>query len=174
MLPRAAALLSLLLALPAGAEFYRWTDAAGREHFVKQLHQVPPEQRAQAEAARTRGPETGDAVSYHASSPRRTGTAGARAEAKRAAPAAAAPSGWSCTSLRREVREKQRVVARHRRSVESNRRWADDISKSAFSRRKYEARAEEEARWLAKAEEALEAFRDRNRRRGVPPGCLRD
>lgn len=88
--------------------------------------------------------------------------------------AAPAPSAWDCAALRREVREKERVITRHRTSVESNLRWADDISKSAFSRRKYEARAEEEQRWLERAEEGLEAFREKNRRMGVPPGCLRD
>src|SRR5262245_41783875 len=37
-----------LLAAPAGAEVYRWTDAEGRVHFTQDLSQVPPAQRAGA------------------------------------------------------------------------------------------------------------------------------
>ncbi|HZO07735.1 MAG TPA: TIGR02281 family clan AA aspartic protease [Myxococcota bacterium] len=39
----------VLLAAPAGAEIYRWTDAEGRVHFTQDLSQVPPAQRAAAE-----------------------------------------------------------------------------------------------------------------------------
>lgn len=44
-------MLCLLLCSSAKAEVYRFTDAAGREHYVGVLSQVPPEQRAAAEAA---------------------------------------------------------------------------------------------------------------------------
>ena len=41
----------LLLSSGASAEVYRWTDAAGREHYAGELSKVPPGQRAAAEAA---------------------------------------------------------------------------------------------------------------------------
>jgi len=37
-----------LVAAPAGAEIYRWTDAEGHVHFTQDLAQVPREQRAAA------------------------------------------------------------------------------------------------------------------------------
>lgn len=43
---------ALALALPAGAELYRWTDAEGRVHYAQELRRVPPEHRAEAEPAR--------------------------------------------------------------------------------------------------------------------------
>jgi clan AA aspartic protease (TIGR02281 family) len=48
-----AALGLLVCALSGGArgEVYRWTDEAGREHFAGELSQVPPAQRAAAQAA---------------------------------------------------------------------------------------------------------------------------
>jgi len=45
-----------LLAAPAAAEIYRWTDAEGRVHFTQDLSQVPPAQRA---AAAEQGAGTG-------------------------------------------------------------------------------------------------------------------
>jgi hypothetical protein len=90
-----------------------------------------------------------------------------------AAPAAAAGADYDCDALRREVAKKERAIEIHRSSVEANQRWADDISRSAFSRRRYELRAEEEQGWLERAEADLERFLDAQRRRGVPPGCLR-
>lgn len=53
--------VSLLLALPAVAEIYRWTDEQGRMHFSQSLNQVPPRYRAQAEAA-AKTPIPGDAA----------------------------------------------------------------------------------------------------------------
>lgn len=53
-----AAVLAALLALPAGAEIYRWTDDAGREHFTQDLSQVPAGKRP---AARQRAAEKGPA-----------------------------------------------------------------------------------------------------------------
>ena len=164
----------LLVALPAGAEFYYWKDASGREHFAQEIHQVPPEYRAAADAARRQKKSEGSAaINYHAA-PRRKTTAGGRAEAKKVAPAAQAPASWDCGALKREAKKKQKLVRRHRGSVESNLRWADDITKSDFSRRKYEARAEEEGRWLERAEVDLARFLEENRKRGVPRGCLRE
>ena len=71
------------------------------------------------------------------------------------------------------MKKKQKIVRTHERSVATNTRWADDIDRSVFSRRKYELRADEEGRWLAKAEADLDRFLDEQRRKGVPPGCLR-
>ncbi len=49
-LRRVAALLALglLLALPATAEIYRWTDDQGGEHFTQDLSRVPADQRFRA------------------------------------------------------------------------------------------------------------------------------
>ena len=44
----AAALLLCAAPVPASAEIYRWTDAAGRLHFSQSLDQVPPQYRKQA------------------------------------------------------------------------------------------------------------------------------
>lgn len=48
MRARLASLLLCVAALPASAEIYRWTDAAGRLHFAQSLDQVPREYRRQA------------------------------------------------------------------------------------------------------------------------------
>jgi len=50
---RAAGLGLLVCALLSGAraEVYRWTDAAGREHYAGELSQVPPAKRAAAQQA---------------------------------------------------------------------------------------------------------------------------
>ena len=51
-----AVLVLVLLgtALPTTAQIYRWTDAAGREHFTERLDKVPPEHRADALRGATR------------------------------------------------------------------------------------------------------------------------
>jgi hypothetical protein len=167
-----------LVATPAAADVYRWRDAAGREHFAQQLHQVPPEHRAAArQVARTADAgETGGAIRYQ-DVPRRSATLGASREARAAQepapPAARAPSARECRVLQKQIARKEKVIRTHRGSVEANQRWADDIDRSPFSRRRYEVRAEEEARWLARAERDLQRFIDAQRRKGAPPGCLR-
>jgi len=174
----AALAATALVSTSAGADVYRWRDAAGREHFAQQLHQVPPEHRAEArtaaEPADAEG--SGGAISYQ-DVPRRSATLGASAEARDARepapPAARAPSAGECKDLQKQIAKKQKVIRTHEGSVEANQRWADDIDRSPFSRRKYEVRAEEESRWLARAEEDLESFIDQQRRKGVAPGCLR-
>lgn len=170
----AALVAAVLLCAPAHAGFYSWRDASGRQHFAQELHQVPSQFRAQAEAARKDAGE-GPAINVH-DTHRRWPTVGSRAVdrgAQERSPAAQAPSAAECKALQRQVAKKRKVIRTHQGSVEANRRWADDIGRSAFSRRKYEARAEEEARWLARAEQDLERFLDEQRRRGVEPGCLR-
>lgn len=161
--------LVLAVSLPATAEIYRWRDAAGREHFVEELSRVPPQYRAAAKAAADQGSET-PAINYHVIPTRVPAPAGAR----RAVPAAPALAGSAaCGTLKKRVKELEKVVRTHQGSVDANLRWADDIERSAFSRRKYELRAEEEARWLARAQTKLDRFRESQRRQGVPPGCLR-
>ncbi len=49
--------VALAAAPPAGAELYRWVDATGRLHVTDDLAQVPPEIRAQVEAAAAPDPE---------------------------------------------------------------------------------------------------------------------
>ena len=78
-----------------------------------------------------------------------------------------------CTAIRREARELRKVIRYHERKQASYQRLAGDIGLSAFSRRKYEARAERSGDWLLKAQEAYDRFADAQRREGVPPGCLR-
>jgi clan AA aspartic protease (TIGR02281 family) len=59
-MPRPSRSLALGLALcvsagaGAGAEVYRWTDDEGREHFAGSLAEVPPAERAEAEAGAER------------------------------------------------------------------------------------------------------------------------
>ena len=174
----AIALACALLAAPLGAEMYRWRDASGREHFAQQLHQVPPEYRAAArERAQSDGQPAGEALSFHAV-PRRQPTEGARVESREAAPPAMMAPGSdsdaaACRAARKEVERQEKVIRTHRGSVEANQRWADDIDRSPFSRRKYEVRAEEESRWLARAEAELERYVDAQRRKGLDAGCLR-
>jgi hypothetical protein len=172
----AIALACAWLATPVGAEVYRWRDASGREHFAQQLHQVPAEHRAAAKAAAADAGDS-ESVSFHAV-PRRSPTDGARSEGREARaevapPAMMAPGAGECRAAQKEVARQEKVIRTHRGSVEANQRWADDIDRSAFSRRKYEVRAEEEARWLARAEEKLERYVDSQRRKGLDPGCLR-
>ena len=54
----AAPLLALLVAAPAGAEVYRWTDEHGGIHFTQSLDQVPARYReaARASASQSQGP----------------------------------------------------------------------------------------------------------------------
>ena len=47
----AALLLITMLGSPAPAEIYKWVDAQGRVHYTANLGEVPPGQRAAAEAA---------------------------------------------------------------------------------------------------------------------------
>jgi len=161
-----------LLLAPAqvSAEIYRWRDAQGREHFTTNLQQVPASQR---DAARRAAEQADSRVNYHTPPPARSGAA---APAKSAAPSPApAPqsSQWNCAAIRREARELRKAVTYHRNRIEADARRADDITRNAYSRRKYEARGEESAEWLAKAEAAYERFTQEQRRKGVPPGCLR-
>ena len=168
---RAILICLLLTSAPAAGEVYRWRDAAGREHFVQDLARVPREYRAAAKATAEQGKAAEDSINYYAT-PRRAPTLGARAEARRAA-AAPAGAAFDCADLKKRVKRKQKVVRTHQGSVDANLRWADAIDRSIVARRKSELRAEEEVRWLAKAEADLERFVEEQRRKGAPPGCLR-
>lgn len=64
----AAALAVGLLALPAGGEIYRWTDAQGRVHFTQDLSQVPPDQRPRAVERTLEGAEGGRISTYSSGS----------------------------------------------------------------------------------------------------------
>jgi hypothetical protein len=173
MLRRSSGLLCwlvLVISLPAAAEFYRWRDTAGREHFAQDLSRVPPQYRGAAKAAAERGADSAPVINYHGVPTRAPAPAGAR----HAVPAAPAPpSAVDCRALQKQVKKLEKVIRTHQGSVDANQRWADDIERSAFSRRKYELRAEEESRWLARAEAKLDRFRDAHRRKDTPPGCLR-
>jgi hypothetical protein len=163
---------SWLLVAPAqaAAEIYRWRDAQGREHFTTNLQQVPASQR---EAARRAAEQADSRVNYHTPPPARGGAARpAKSAAPPPAPAAQGPQ-WNCSAVRRKARELRKTITYHRNRIEADARRADDITRNAYSRRKYEARGEESAEWLAKAETAYERFTQEQRRKGVPPGCLR-
>lgn len=79
------ALLCVALLLAGGAdvaaEIYKWTDASGRLHFSQDLNRVPPEKRAEAEAAAKR-PRARDPLQVYG----RSGSSPARA-ARTAPPA---------------------------------------------------------------------------------------
>jgi hypothetical protein len=156
----------LLSSLPAASEIYRWRDAEGREHFTTSLQQVPA---AHRDAAKRAAEEAGGRVNYH-TQPHRA------APAAKAAPSPAKAgeiSQWDCSGIRREARKLQKVITYHRKKIATYERLAGDITLEDFTRRKYEVRAEESAAWLAKGEAAFDRFADEQRRKGVPPGCLR-
>ena len=163
-----ASLLGLCVASSAAAEIYRWTDANGREPFTTNLQQVPAEQRESAQEAVKRAQ---DRINhYTAPAPRRDAPAKA---GDSAAPRSEATPDWSCDRVRREARKLRKTITYHRKRVDRFGRRADDITASAYSRRRNELRGEESAAWLAKAEAAFERFAREQRIRGVPPGCLR-
>lgn len=163
--------LGILLAVgtPASGEIYRWTDAAGREHFTTDLGKVPAEQR---EAARDGAASGRRRFNVHEAPTRAPRSEPPPASATPSAPASADPA-WSCQKIRREAKKLQKVITYHRKKIASYQRLADDIERSDFQRRKYEARGEESAVWLAKGQAAYDAFAEEQRRKGVPPGCLR-
>jgi clan AA aspartic protease (TIGR02281 family) len=71
------AVLLIVVALPAAAEIYRWTDEQGRVHFTQDLSQVPPEHRSQALERTLEAAPTTRVNTY--SSPRADAPAAARA-----------------------------------------------------------------------------------------------
>jgi clan AA aspartic protease (TIGR02281 family) len=64
-----AVALAVLLAGPAWATIYRWTDAQGRLHFAQNLSEVPPEHRAQASASAEAPPASPSRFQTYASPP---------------------------------------------------------------------------------------------------------
>jgi len=175
MLPRrSAAWLAvswLLLPIPATSEIYRWRDAQGNEHFTANLQQVPAAHRDAAKRAARQG--VSGRVNYHAQPQRAEDPEAAAAPATPTPAAIPEISQSDCATIRREARELHKVITYHRKKLAKYRRLADDIGRNAFTRRKYEARAEESAEWLAKGEAAYDRFADEQRRKGVAPSCLR-
>lgn len=168
----AALLGALLLAGPAAAEIYRWTDASGREHFTMDLHGVPPEHRAEAERraaldeART-APEP--AIN--------TMTTPDASRVKRALrprySRPAAPAGTSCSSThRRQAQQLANDVARWEKKVELQEQLESRLVRTE-DRLRAENRAERYQIYLEQAQRAQEDFEDRMRQKGVPPGCYR-
>ena len=69
--------LSPALAVPAGAEIYRWTDDEGRQHFPERLEQVPPRHREAAQR-RASGDRPNRVQIYSSPTPARRAPPGAR------------------------------------------------------------------------------------------------
>jgi hypothetical protein len=179
------ALALALLAGPAPAEIYEWVDAQGRTRYTTDLHQVPPSQRPDAEAAaasrptliRTREPSRAPAA-------RRPGPATGPAAR---APAADGPGetvqGRDEAAWRAEHRRYRDRVAR----LESLRARLEALGadtapgprRAAVSRRNQARYEDRHAAWqqtgrdLEAARLQLERFEEKARRAGVPPGWLR-
>jgi hypothetical protein len=80
-----AVALLVVLAVPAHAQIYEWTDAEGRRHFTDDLNRVPPEHRPAASAGAWPTPRPSAPPPGEASSP------GSREALLREAVAACAP-----------------------------------------------------------------------------------
>lgn len=163
-------LAALGVAAPSSAEIYRWRDASGVEHFTTELHEVPPDQRP---AARKRAEEGGAAVNFHSGTKQQPAPARAPRKSQAAPAKKAATPDWSCATLQREARRQRRLITRQEKRVAAQRKQAENIEASDTSRRKHEIRMEKEAGGLARLNAALDAFEEKQRRIGVPPGCLR-
>lgn len=80
--PALAAAILLGSTVAAGAEIYRWTDAAGSVHFTEDLSQVPPDKRRAAAEAAREAPRTPSRLQTY-ERPERARTAPARASGSR-------------------------------------------------------------------------------------------
>jgi len=166
-----------LLAAPAAAEIYRWTDESGQEHFTMDLHRVPPKHRADAERRnalekarvdpepeptinRMQTPDSSRTRRHLRRLPRYGGT-----------PAAAADAGCSPTH-RSEAQRLASSVATWEKRVALQQEYESRLVRTK-DRLRAENAAERYEIHLEQAQRALEDFEDRMRRKGVAPGCYR-
>jgi hypothetical protein len=170
----ATASLALVVAAPASAEIYRWTDDAGREHFTMDLHRVPPKHRGEAERkaalekarvdsepSRMNTMETPD----NARVKRWTRPRYSRTPASAGEPSCSAADRSKAQQLRRQVETWEKKLELQE-DLESRLVRTKDRLRAENRVERYEIH-------LESAQQALEDFEDRMRRKGVPPGCYR-
>lgn len=178
-----AAGLLLLAPLAARGDIYRWTDPAGAEHFTSDLSQVPAVQREAArQAARTRaeralnraeGPPPPAPPSDLLAPPPPARSA------PHGAPAPAAPGGHPEPWWREEHAAHAERVERARERVAQLEDEGADAEPPRMSSSRYTVSRRRHVAWkratreLERSERQLEAFEERARRAGVPPGWLR-
>jgi hypothetical protein len=184
-LPVLSLLAALLaLALPAGAEIYRWVDAQGREHFTTNKSQVPAAYRNQVTTT-----EGGNLNRASSSSAGRSGAEAAQPggdERFGDAPPAHAAEGGEEQYLGKGEDEWRREVESLRRRVELLEQGAERCGGSegvrlspASDRRAYQEEAAEAEQCQRTRQDLdfqrgmLESLEERARRAGVPPGWLR-
>lgn len=169
---------AVLLALPAGAEIYRWTDLAGHEHFTMNLHRVPPEHRAEAERRavleKARAQPAADAINTMTTpdSIKVKRALRPRSGRARAARPVAGADGVCSSSHRRKAQSLQRTVDGWAKKLELEEQLARRLVRTE-ARLRAENRAERYEIYLEQAEQAQEDFEDRMRQQGVLPGCYR-
>ena len=191
-----AVLAASLAAPPSGAEIYRWTDAAGEEHFTTRLDDVPSVHR---DAARRRAAgstlnsyesERGEAPPAEASVPGAEAPAGrGRRRPPGGPPAAPAPAeetyggrseAWWRGEYTRQVQEIERYEATAElcEGEEAPVR-GDPLTGRRMKEQHYEraaagfARCEEARYVLDGLRRALDRFVENARQQGVPPGWVR-
>jgi len=101
-----------LVAIPARAEIYQWTDESGRLHFSQSLDKVPPGKRAEAKrAAEARKQSPHDPLQVYGSSSGEGGAPAARAASGRPGRTMRIPFERHGTLMRVEVLLNDRVRA---------------------------------------------------------------
>lgn len=175
----------LALALPAGAEIYRWVDDQGREHFTADLGQIPVSKREAAKAAAGSRPTVNRSEARSAPARRRNPSpAVTRARATLGAEAGERIAGQSEEQWREEAGSLATEIEILENRVEQMEERGDDNMPFSSARRnishrrysKYRSRYREWERAskdLERARAKLERFEERARRSGVPPGWLR-
>ena len=166
-----------LLALPASAEIYRWTDADDLEHFTMDLHQVPPKHRAEAERkmvlekARV-DPEPSKLNSMSTPDTMKVKRA-LRPRRHRYSRSPAASADVHCSAAhRKKAQSLSRSVQQWEKKIELEEKLESRLVRTD-ARLRAENRAERYQIYLEQAEQAQEDFEDRMRQQSVPPGCYR-
>jgi hypothetical protein len=176
-----------LIAAPASAEFYKWTDASGIVHFTANLDEVPPSQRAAASAGSGGKGSfqqigTGAPAAPAAAPPAAPADAHAPSTDPKRAPQAAATethggrteAQWQAEAVKfRSAIE--RLEAEAERCKDDEIRWAPGASKRKYDEEQNEAEVCAKARSeLDMNRRWLENLEEKAHRAGVPPGWIRD
>jgi len=174
----AALAAACLVAAPAAAEVYRWTDAQGKVHYTSDLNRVPESQREAAKASA--GEQQGGAVMRIESRPPPTPAApAATPPAEPPRPAEEMRGGRSESWWRAEAATHRESIARLEQQTEACTAAGFRWSAGAGGRAYREETAEADACGRIQSElqmnrKWLDAFEESAHRAAVPPGWLRD